>query len=82
MSDFQPNCTVIDAADVTKRIQGQLGMYQSNPLVFIAVTFRSEDVEYLGKPQTKPFIICPIPTHYIIPDETVKEIKVLYSDLL
>jgi hypothetical protein len=77
MNDFQPNCTVIDADDVTRRVRGQLGMYHSKPLAFVGVTFRSEDVDVT---HNKPFTTSPIPLHYVIPDETVKEIEVLYSD--
>jgi hypothetical protein len=83
MSDFQPNCTVVDAADYTVRYRGQLDTTLYSPLHYMSVALSFEDAQRVNKSCQEGYdrYLFPIPSHYIIPDASVTEIKVVYHNL-
>lgn len=74
MSEFTPNCTVIDDTPIPTYIRGELGDIIP-PLFHIAIRFCSEDVQYrYGLEQGKSYTVVAVPMTSIIPDSNVQYI--------
>ena len=74
MSDFLPNCTVVDGE---KRIRARLGKMSSDHMAYIAVEFLAADIAYRTHvSENVTYVHILVPPCTIIPDDTVHEIIV------